>query len=124
MERVLLFFTETLSGTTYIIVVIVAIILFFACIGFLAERSILNKRKEEQYVSASEEQTNVSVVDPVVNSDIKEETVLEKEQTVSKEENTQPVVEEVEPVIEPGIEKSIPEINGQKEINNDQAEVL
>lgn len=43
MEIVFKFLTETLDGTTYVVVVIVAVILLFACIGFLAERSALKK---------------------------------------------------------------------------------
>ncbi len=65
MEKVLTFFTETLSGTTYIIVVIIAVILFFACIGFLAERSIIRKKKMEQYAKANTNMETSPVKEPV-----------------------------------------------------------
>lgn len=65
MEKVLTFFTETLSGTTYIIVVIIAVILFFACIGFLAERSIVRKKKMEQYAKANTSVETPPVKEPV-----------------------------------------------------------
>ena len=47
MESFIHFFRDTLSGPVYIVVVILAIILIFACIGYLAEKSI-NKKKEQQ----------------------------------------------------------------------------
>lgn len=65
MEKILTFFTETLSGTTYIIVVIIAVILFFACIGFLAERSIMRKKKMEQYAKANTNVKTPPVKEPV-----------------------------------------------------------
>lgn len=65
MEIVLKFLTETLSGTTYIIVVVVAVILLFACIGFLAERSILRKKKEQLYAKENSDVSNQSVVEDV-----------------------------------------------------------
>ncbi len=66
MEKLLSFFIETLDGTTYIVVVIVAVILFMACIGYLAERSILKKKKEEQYAVASSKGAKVEDVQSTV----------------------------------------------------------
>lgn len=70
MEFVLKFLTETLSGTTYVVVVVVAVILFFACIGFLAERSILRKKKMEQYAKADSNVSNQPVTKESISSGV------------------------------------------------------
>ena len=44
MDSFVIFFRDTLDGPLYIVVVIVAVILLFACIGYLAEKSINRKR--------------------------------------------------------------------------------
>ena len=52
MDQVLSFFTETLNGVTYWILVAVVVILLLACIGYLSERALKRKKKEaEEMVS-------------------------------------------------------------------------
>lgn len=110
MEKVITFFTETLSGTTYIVVVIIAIILFFACIGYLAERSIMRKKKEEKYVSVPPVKNTVrsTQIDPTINP----VQVAPVTQTVNNNnnvaQNVQPSVvnQNVTPVIQPAINQT------------------
>ena len=53
MEVFVHFFRDTLSGPVYVIVVIIAIILIFACIGYLAENKIKEKKQKEKYAEVA-----------------------------------------------------------------------
>ena len=53
MEIFVHFFRDTLSGPVYVIVVIIAIILIFACIGYLAENKIKEKKQKEKYAEVA-----------------------------------------------------------------------
>lgn len=53
MEVFVHFFRDTLSGPVYVIVVIIAIILIFACIGYLAENKIKEKEQKEKYAEVA-----------------------------------------------------------------------
>lgn len=68
MDIAIEFFRDTLDGPFYIIWVVVLVILIFACIGYLAEKGINNKREKEKYATVSEENINnesVRVEEPV-----------------------------------------------------------
>ncbi len=54
MDGLIVFFRDILSGPLYIVAVVVAIILIFACIGYLAEKSIDQKKIASQYIEADE----------------------------------------------------------------------
>ncbi len=67
MDTIIMFFRDTLSGPVYIATVIVAVILIFACIGYLAEKSINNKKEAAKYATVSEESTAATpIADPVI----------------------------------------------------------
>lgn len=53
MEVFVHFFRDTLSGPVYVIAVIIAIILIFACIGYLAENKIKEKKQKEKYAEVA-----------------------------------------------------------------------
>lgn len=53
MEVFVHFFRDTLSGPIYVITVIIAIILIFACIGYLAENKIKEKKQKEKYAEVA-----------------------------------------------------------------------
>lgn len=110
MEKVITFFTETLSGTTYIVVVIIAVILFFACIGYLAERSIMRKKKEEKYISVPPVKNTVGSTQ--IDTTIKPAQATPVTQTVSNNnnvtQNVQPSVvnQNASPIIQPAINQT------------------
>ncbi len=66
MDIVIEFFRDTLDGPFYIVWVVVLVILIFACIGYLAEKGIKNKKEKEKYATVSE--TN--------NTDVSQDTVV------------------------------------------------
>ena len=72
MDQFISFFRDTLDGPLYIVVVVIAIILFFACIGYLAEKSINNKKEKEKYaeVNSSEGFVQVKEVSDNVNQSL------------------------------------------------------
>ena len=126
MENVIHFFRDTLSGPIYVIVVIIAIILIFACIGYLAENKIKEKKQKEKYaevagpgevvksveatapipvVSAGTTQVNeIPVAQPVaVKQPVQPQVVatpVEEIKTVTVEPVVTPV-QEVKPVVQP-----------------------
>ena len=55
MDTIIGFFRDTLDGPIYIVWVVGCLILIFACIGYLAEKGIKNKKEKEKYASVSEE---------------------------------------------------------------------
>ena len=126
MEAFVHFFRDTLSGPIYVIVVIIAIILIFACIGYLAENKIKEKKQKEKYaevagpgevvksveatapipvVSAGTTQVNeIPVAQPVaVKQPVQPQVVatpVEEIKTVTVEPVVTPV-QEVKPVVQP-----------------------
>ena len=64
MDAIIGFFRDTLDGPIYIVWVVGCLILIFACIGYLAEKGIKNKKEKEKYASVSGSD-NTSVVSSV-----------------------------------------------------------
>ena len=64
MDTIIGFFRDTLDGPIYIVWVVGCLILIFACIGYLAEKGIKNKKEKEKYASVSGSD-NTSVVSSV-----------------------------------------------------------
>ena len=62
MEIVIEFFRDTLDGPFYIVWVVVLVILIFACIGYLAEKGIKNKKEKEKYAIVNEENAESNAV--------------------------------------------------------------
>ena len=116
MEVFVHFFRDTLSGPVYVIVVIIAIILIFACIGYLAENKIKEKKQKEKYAEVAGPGEVVKSVEatapiPVVSARATQVNEVPVAQSVAVEQPVQPQVvatpvEEiktvpVEPVVTP-----------------------
>ena len=116
MEVFVHFFRDTLSGPVYVIVVIIAIILIFACIGNLAENKIKEKKQKEKYAEVAGPGEVVKSVEatapiPVVSAGATQVNEVPVAQSVAVEQPVQPQVvatpvEEiktvpVEPVVTP-----------------------
>ena len=91
MENVIHFFRDTLSGTSYIIYVIVLVILIFACIGYIAENKLKEKKQKDKYAEVAKPGEVVKSLEetspiPVVNKPVEEVT---PGQTVSQNSNQQ-----------------------------------
>ena len=90
MDIVLSFFRDTLDGPFYIAWVVLLVILIFACIGYLAEKSINNKKETSKYAVVDNKfDNNVGPVNSLNNQVISSNQVND-----SNVVNT-PVVEEV-----------------------------
>ena len=59
LKNVLVFFRDTLSGTTYTVVSLVCFILICICIHYLKKKSLLEKKNEKEEISS-----RVVLVDP------------------------------------------------------------
>lgn len=116
MEVFVHFFRDTLSGPVYVIVVIIAIILIFACIGYLAENKIKEKKQKEKYAEVAGPGEVVKSVEatapiPVVSAGATQVNEVPVAQSVAVEQPVQsqvvatPVEEiktvPVEPVVTP-----------------------
>jgi|GEM_PF-4207438 len=79
MENVIHFFRDTLSGTSYIVYVIVLVILIFACIGYIAENKLKEKKQKDKYAEVAKPGEVVKSLEetapiPVVNKPVEEVT--------------------------------------------------
>lgn len=77
MENVIHFFRDTLSGPSYIIYVIVLVILIFACIGYIAENKLKEKKQKDKYAEVAKPGEVVKSLEetspiPVVNKPVEE----------------------------------------------------
>lgn len=77
MENVIHFFRDTLSGPSYIIYVIVLVILIFACIGYIAENKLKEKKQKDKYAEVAKPGEVVKSLEetapiPVVNNLVEE----------------------------------------------------
>ncbi|HIR58814.1 MAG TPA: hypothetical protein IAB38_02080 [Candidatus Onthousia excrementipullorum] len=96
MDIVIEFFRDTLDGPFYIVWVVVLVILIFACIGYLAEKGIKNKKEKEKYATV-DDTNNTAVVQDTVVSDVSNATQVESSPVTSIAEpaSSVPVAEEV-----------------------------
>lgn len=126
MENVIHFFRDTLSGPSYIIYVIVLVILIFACIGYIAENKLKEKKQKDKYAEVAkpgevvksleetapipvdnnpvEEVSSNQAVTPNSNQQIKVAPVNEN---VVNSVPLQPVTippQQIQPVMEPQVE--------------------
>lgn len=88
MDIVIEFFRDTLDGPFYIAWVVVLVILIFACIGYLAEKGIKNKKEKEKYATVSE--TN--------NTDVSQDTVVSEPVSTTQVTSTSVTTPVDEPV--------------------------
>ena len=70
MDIVISFFRDTLDGPFYIVWVVVLVILIFACIGYLAEKGIKNKKEKEKYATVREANNTEVVQEAVVSESV------------------------------------------------------
>ena len=119
MDIVIEFFRDTLDGPFYIVWVVVCVILIFACIGYLAEKGIKNKKEKEKYATVSET-NNTEVVQEAVVSDGTTQVTSTPVTTPVSEVTTAPVedvnttvpqVEEVNSTVVQPVEVSQPNTN-------------
>lgn len=105
MDGFIVFFRNILSGPLYIAVVVIAIVLIFACIGYLAEKGLNEKKIASQYVEAD----SVVIDHPTGPSAVVDTYVpLEETQSVSDVGTSNlveeaPSVTEVMPVVDPSM---------------------
>ncbi len=76
MDNVINFFRDTLDGPFYIVWVVVLVILIFACIGYLAEKGIKNKKEKEKYATVSDTNNTEVVQDAVVSEPVNNTQVM------------------------------------------------
>ena len=91
MENVIHFFRDTLSGPSYIIYVIVLVILIFACIGYIAENKLKEKKQKDKYAEVAKPGEVVKSLEetapmPVVNTPIEG---INPNQTIIQNNNQQ-----------------------------------
>ena len=91
MENVIHFFRDTLSGPSYIIYVIVLVILIFACIGYIAENKLKEKKQKDKYAEVAKPGEVVKSLEetapiPVVNNPVEE---VNSNQAVTTNSNQQ-----------------------------------
>lgn len=91
MENVIHFFRDTLSGPSYIIYVIVLVILIFACIGYIAENKLKEKKQKDKYAEVAKPGEVVKSLEetapiPVVNNPVEE---VSSNQAVTPNSNQQ-----------------------------------
>lgn len=106
MDIVIEFFRDTLDGPFYIVWVVVLVILIFACIGYLAEKGIKNKKEKEKYATV-DDTNNTAVVQDTVVSDVSNATQVE----------SSPVT----PIAEPASSVSVAEEVPTSGVNNTDA---
>lgn len=96
MDIVIEFFRDTLDGPFYIVWVVVLVILIFACIGYLAEKGIKNKKEKEKYATV-DDTNNTEVVQDNVVSDVSNATQVESSPVtpIAEPASSVPVAEEV-----------------------------
>ena len=96
MDIVIEFFRDTLDGPFYIVWVVVLVILIFACIGYLAEKGIKNKKEKEKYATVYDT-NNTAVVQDTVVSDVSNATQVESSPVtpIAEPASSVPVAEEV-----------------------------
>lgn len=70
MDIIIGFFRDTLDGPFYIVWVVVLVILIFACIGYLAEKGIKNKKEKEKYATVSDTNNTEVVQEAVVSEPV------------------------------------------------------
>ncbi len=96
MDIVIEFFRDTLDGPFYIVWVVVLVILIFACIGYLAEKGIKNKKEKEKYATV-DDTNNTAVVQDTVVSDVSNAPQVESSPVtpIAEPASSVPVAEEV-----------------------------
>lgn len=101
MDSFVKFFRDTLNGPLYIVVVVICVILIFACIGYLAEKSINAKKEKEKYVDVKDDSVvNVKPLEEINNvTPSVSQVEASSSSSVNQEVVPQEVVQEVVPTV-------------------------
>ena len=91
MDFIIVFFRDILDGPLYIVIAVVCIILICSCIGYLAEKSLNKRKKQQEYESSHARVSSDSNVDNSISMESNSETrnvpVMEyNQQSVSNNE--------------------------------------
>lgn len=87
LKNVLVFFRDTLSGTTYTVVSLVCFILICICIHYLKKKSLLEKKNEKEEISS-----RVVLVDPTGSNKRIEVALNNDNGSISNNNSNIPVV--------------------------------
>lgn len=87
LKNVLVFFRDTLSGTTYTVVSLVCFILICICIHYLKKKSLLEKKNEKEEISS-----RVVLVDPTGSNKRIEVALNNDNSNISNNNSNIPVV--------------------------------
>lgn len=87
LKNVLVFFRDTLSGTTYTVVSLVCFILICICIHYLKKKSLLEKKNEKEEISS-----RVVLVDPTGSNKRIEVALNNDDSNISNNNSNIPVV--------------------------------
>lgn len=87
LKNVLVFFRDTLSGTTYTVVSLVCFILICICIHYLKKKSLLEKKNEKEEISS-----RVVLVDPTGSNKRIEVALNNGNSSISNNNSNIPVV--------------------------------
>lgn len=87
LKNVLVFFRDTLSGTTYTVVSLVCFILICICIHYLKKKSLLEKKNEKEEISS-----RVVLVDPTGSNKRIEVALNNDNSSISNNNTNIPVV--------------------------------
>ncbi len=94
MDAVLNFFAKLMTGPWYIIYVIVLIILIFACIGYLSERSLYLKAQQEKYAKAKVDPVS-AIPTPAGKTVASSSPITPTSQVISPQATVPPVAENI-----------------------------
>lgn len=87
LKNILVFFRDTLSGTTYTVVSLVCFILICICIHYLKKKSLLEKKNEKEEISS-----RVVLVDPTGSNKRIEVALNNDNSNISNNNSNIPVV--------------------------------
>ncbi len=116
MDKIIYFFRDTLDGPLYIATVVLCVILLFACIGYLAERKLKDKKEKEKYATVDASSQKAATIEEVTGTQAAEVPLSTPvEQTPISNIPVPPQVSVVSPMSPP---ESIPSTNVLTEAQN------
>ena len=99
MDTIIGFFRDTLDGPIYIVWIVGCLILIFACIGYLAEKGIKNKKEKEKYANVNDTNNDVPVATTISEEEaVPNEVEKQVQESVATDSVSSVPSEEVKPV--------------------------
>ena len=99
MDTIIGFFRDTLDGPIYIVWLVGCLILIFACIGYLAEKGIKNKKEKEKYANVNDTNNDVPVATTISEEEaVPNEVEKQVQESVATDSVSSVPSEEVKPV--------------------------